>query len=517
MLLVFTKTINRGALLWIHHSKLERQSVNMSFQCNECDKNYQWRHDLARHKRTKHKNIAHQSSNQGPMNGVMHQQAIHRQTMNSEPLKQTENQMFKFKHPFCMQVVGPSRSGKTEWVIKLLEQKRARIEPSVDQILYCYRHWQDSYNTLKPIVQFHKGLPSALLIEKLQNGLIVLDDLMDDAVKDHKILSTFTEGSHHKRLSVIFLMQNIFHKGLHTRTINLNVQYMILFKNARDQQQIQTLARQMFPNGWRKFLEHYEEATGQLYGHVILDLHPSTPDENRIVHEPSDEKKTTENNFQDLMKQHYSLLNPYADPLLKAKQKMDNILEDPNIDDGNRQVMHGEATDEYLNLLKRYELNQPASGNVALNKFELVKEYKPELVNEYKPLLSTKRKYEEPELQQFKPEERSKRRNYPPGIPKLLLRPEEVLLPSDDDDDDWEDARDGENSMLLSLDDTKKEREEKIKYTDRLNSRPPPSPNVSESEMDPTPLSLFDAPEDRQKKMNFTKKYHLRSNVDKDN
>ena len=48
---------------------------------------------------------------------------------------------------------------------------------------------------------------------------------------------------------------------------------------------------------------------------------------------------------------------------------------------------------------------------------------------------------------------------------------DEPLSYVSDDDDDWEDARDGENSMLLSLDDTKKEREEKIKYTDRLNSR----------------------------------------------
>ena len=95
------------------------------------------------------------------------------------------------------------------------------------------------------------------------------------------------------------------------------------------------------------------------------------------------------------MKQHYTLLNPYADPLLKAKQKMDNVLEDPSIPDDRRQVMHGQALDEYLILRKRYELNQPT--NVVLREPELVKEYRPELVKEYKPILSAKkRKYEEP-------------------------------------------------------------------------------------------------------------------------
>ena len=28
---------------------------------------------------------------------------------------------FKFKHPFCMMVTGPSRSGKTHWVLRLLQ------------------------------------------------------------------------------------------------------------------------------------------------------------------------------------------------------------------------------------------------------------------------------------------------------------------------------------------------------------------------------------------------------------
>ena len=404
--------------------------------------------------------------------------------------------------------------------------------------MYCYMHWQDSYNTLKSNVEFHQGLPSAQAIKKLQNTLIVLDDLMDAAVKDPGILSTFTEGSHHKRLSVIFLMQNIFHKGLNTRTINLNVQYMILFKNARDQQQIQTLARQMFPSSCRKFLEHYEEATSQPYGHVIVDLHPSTSDEKRIVHESryesssrlsseksNDEKKSTESNVQDLMEQHYSLLNPYADSLLKAKQKMDNILEDPTIPNDRRQVMHGEAMDEYLTLRKRYDLNQPASGNAALKKSELVKEYKPELVKEYKPILGAKRKYEEPN--QFK-------QLHPPGIPNDgELKPEDVPLPSDseewenedyekslmqkDEYEKWKIPRTGEDKEWLDFLDTDEETKSKLKYSQRVNTRSPPRPYISDSEVDPSPLDFDDTPEERKRKTNYTRKYHLRSKADREN
>ena len=41
-----------------------------------------------------------------------------------------------------MLVAGPSRSGKTQWTVKLLEQRQQRIEPPVDRILFCYSQWQ---------------------------------------------------------------------------------------------------------------------------------------------------------------------------------------------------------------------------------------------------------------------------------------------------------------------------------------------------------------------------------------
>ena len=80
---------------------------------------------------------------------------------------------------------------------------------------------------------------------------------MDAAVKDQNIMNMFTVGSHHRNISVLFLMQNIFQKGTHARTISTNTQYMVLFKNARDQTQIRTLALQIFPTNWNDFLAYY--------------------------------------------------------------------------------------------------------------------------------------------------------------------------------------------------------------------------------------------------------------------
>ena len=47
--------------------------------------------------------------------------------------------------------------------------------------------------------------------------------------------------------SVIYLVQNLFPKGKESRTISINAQYMVLFKNPRDNTQVVNLAKQMYP------------------------------------------------------------------------------------------------------------------------------------------------------------------------------------------------------------------------------------------------------------------------------
>ena len=85
-------------------------------------------------------------------------------------------------------------------------------------------------------------------LESLQNGILVLDDLMEESVSDSKIINMFIVGSHHRNISVLFLMQNVYQKGHHTRTMSMNAQYMVFFENPRDQTQIGILARQIFPS-----------------------------------------------------------------------------------------------------------------------------------------------------------------------------------------------------------------------------------------------------------------------------
>ena len=127
-----------------------------------------------------------------------------------------------------------------------------------------------------PSVQFYEGLPSTTYFNNLSNSIVVFDDLMEASMGNQNMMNMFTERSHHQNISVILMMQNIFHQGSKARTIQLNTQYMVLFKDARDRQQIKTLAMQMYPQKWKNFLEDFEHETSKPYGKFIIDLRPNT-------------------------------------------------------------------------------------------------------------------------------------------------------------------------------------------------------------------------------------------------
>ena len=89
---------------------------------------------------------------------------------------------------------------------------------------------------------------------------------MIDASKDKPIVNLFTRGSHHRNLSVIYIVQNLFHQGKGSRSISLNSHYLVFFKNPRDKLQILTLAKQMYPGQTNFFLNQYEEAVKRPFG-----------------------------------------------------------------------------------------------------------------------------------------------------------------------------------------------------------------------------------------------------------
>lgn len=197
-----------------------------------------------------------------------------------------------FITPTTIGVFGPSQSGKTTFVIDLLQHKQKLFSVPPKWLLLCYNIWQEGYDKMKLLdaseleINFHLGLPTAEQIEQLtekrQPGIIILDDLMSQAVKDPYTENLFTTISHHLNVTVIYLAQNVYCQGKHARTMSLNMHYIVLFKNLRDSHQIQCLGRQIYPQQNRNFMEVYKDATKDRYSYLIIDLSPHGEDSLRL-------------------------------------------------------------------------------------------------------------------------------------------------------------------------------------------------------------------------------------------
>ena len=105
---------------------------------------------------------------------------------------------------------------------------------------------------------------------------------MYECGNDHEITKLFTKGSHHCNLSVIYVVQNLFHQAKESRTISLNSQYIVLFNNPRDRSRILHLAKQMYPGQTRFMVKAYTDATNKPFSYLFVDLKPNCPEENRL-------------------------------------------------------------------------------------------------------------------------------------------------------------------------------------------------------------------------------------------
>ena len=176
---------------------------------------------------------------------------------------------------------GPSGSGKSSLVTDIIIGKQ--IVPAPRHIVWLYAEDQALYKKL-PTVKFIQGIPDDIetRFKACTTNLLVIDDLMTKAHSDERLTRLFSVGSHHRNLSIIFIVHNLFHHGREMRTLSLNSHYLVLFKNPRDSLQIATLARQMYPGQSKFLVEAYQDATREPHGYLLLDLKPETNDDWRV-------------------------------------------------------------------------------------------------------------------------------------------------------------------------------------------------------------------------------------------
>ena len=130
------------------------------------------------------------------------------------------------RQPFTALLAGPTGCGKTRFVFKLVDNVVHMIDPPPTRIVYCYGECQQ-FREYSGVV-FRQGLPDVNGFDGSEPVLLIIDDLMNEV--DQSGANIFTRGSHHRNVSVILLVQNLFHKNKHVRTISLNSHYLVLYK-----------------------------------------------------------------------------------------------------------------------------------------------------------------------------------------------------------------------------------------------------------------------------------------------
>jgi len=194
---------------------------------------------------------------------------------------------FVLPTPTTILVAGPTGSGKTELVSRMLEDSQGFFANDIHEIRYHYGAWQERFALMRqedPRYVFAPGVPTTTdLPDGSKHTVMVIDDLMKEVSESTTTADIFTKYSHHRNMTVIFIVQKLYSDSKTARVISGNAQIIVLFKNPRDSRAISVLGSQMFP-GRKGFLTSaFADATKEPYSYLVVNAHQSTKEELRVI------------------------------------------------------------------------------------------------------------------------------------------------------------------------------------------------------------------------------------------
>ena len=194
---------------------------------------------------------------------------------------------FVLPTPTTILIAGPTGSGKTEMVSRMLRDSSGYFSEDIHEIRYHYGAWQERFASMRQEDPRYVFVPEVPTMADLPDGskhtVIVIDDLMEEVSKSTTTTDIFTKYSHHRNITVIFIVQKLYGDSRNARVISGNAHIIVLFKNPRDSRAITVLGSQMFP-GKKGFLTSaFADATKEPYSYLVVNAHQSTKDELRVI------------------------------------------------------------------------------------------------------------------------------------------------------------------------------------------------------------------------------------------
>ena len=191
----------------------------------------------------------------------------------------------RLRFPSTMIIMGVSGGGKTEWLRKMLKDKSSLLSKPIEKVLLCYGSYQPLYDDMLrengDKLNLVSGCSESLLeqydiLNPSVNSILILDDLHDELANNGLLSRLFCKFSHHTNTMVIFVTQNLYHKGSAMRDTISNSHYLVCLAQPRDKTIVSCLARQMYPGNHKYLLTAYNEATSTPYGYLFVDARPET-------------------------------------------------------------------------------------------------------------------------------------------------------------------------------------------------------------------------------------------------
>ena len=192
--------------------------------------------------------------------------------------------------PSRMLVAGPTTSGKSWFMAKIIEHRSTIYNCSFDRIVYfsphCLSGGQEKY-----IASLRKSFPNLELSASLPNvddfsivaddshKLFLIDDFMESFNNSSLAFKLLTIDSHHRKISVIVTSHNLFGASKYQKTFSRNYSEMVLLANRGDKLSLRTLGSQMFPDSPRillRAMSWVEDHSEENPKFILLDISPIT-------------------------------------------------------------------------------------------------------------------------------------------------------------------------------------------------------------------------------------------------
>ena len=181
-------------------------------------------------------------------------------------------------------IFGPTRAGKTEFMLEVIRQRL--VYPFPDNVYYMYNVEQMFMKTWSQVEKQHVIFIKGLDFDKMDTtkpSLLVVDDLLLSG-KNKDMAEMFILGSHHKQISLFYITQNLFPNCPLFRLMSSNAHYFVLFNSQRHFRQIHTLAHQIFcGKDVKRIINAYLRSSKQERGFILLSLSPEVPKEFTVI------------------------------------------------------------------------------------------------------------------------------------------------------------------------------------------------------------------------------------------